>query len=137
MMPLYGYRCSVCGRSFSEWRPMAESGEPASCLCGANATRTISAPRILSDLPGYSCPVSGSWVEGRAAHEENLRKTGCRILEAGEREDLTRSKQAAEDAFDREIEATVEKEFDAMPSEKREKLGAELLAGVDCAVERL
>lgn len=136
-MPLYNYNCG-CGKCFSAWAPMAESASPALCpRCNQLAPRGVSAPRISSDYAGYTCPVSGKWIEGRAAHEENLRRTGCRILEPGETES-SKATRAREDAdLDRSVEETVEKLFDAMPSDKRERLGAELESGVTATVERL
>lgn len=41
-------------------------------------------PQISGDYEIYDCPVTGNPVEGRAAHRENLKRTGCRILEKGE-----------------------------------------------------
>ena len=43
-------------------------------------------PYVSSDYSAYSCPITGEVVEGRAAHRENLKKHGCRIVEKGERE---------------------------------------------------
>lgn len=82
-----------------------ESGEevkiperPASWYTGKTA-------QILRDIDGYTCPVSGKWIEGRAAHRENLKRTGCRIFEPGEREHYIKEKP-------REIERHAEKAAD-------------------------
>ena len=48
---------------------------------------TLTSPRIVSDYAPYECPVTGKIIEGRAAHEENLKRTNCRLLEPGEKED--------------------------------------------------
>lgn len=45
-----------------------------------------SAAQISEDYKGYTCPITGDWVEGRRAHRENLKKHGCRVFEKGERE---------------------------------------------------
>lgn len=37
-MPMYEYRCRSCGDTFTESRPMAESGEPAFCPDGHDDT---------------------------------------------------------------------------------------------------
>lgn len=52
---------------------------------------------VSSDYKGYTCPVSGKWIEGRAAHRENLKRTGCRILEKGEREQNERNRRESEE----------------------------------------
>ena len=65
----------------------------------------------------------------RREHRENLRQQGCRVLETGEKEAAAAFRKRADDEFDAKVEATVEKEIEAMPSEKREKLYAEMTRG--------
>lgn len=36
----------------------------------------------MPDTPGYASPIDGSWVEGRAARREDLKRNGCE--EAGD-----------------------------------------------------
>lgn len=48
-------------------------------------------PMIARDYEAYECPVTGQMIEGRAAHKENLKKTGCRLLEKGEFEDVKKN----------------------------------------------
>ena len=98
--------------------------------------RQISAPRVIGDYAGYSCPVSGRWIEGRRAHEENLKRTGSRVLETGEHEANQRARKDQEAAFDREVDATVERFVDSLPSGKQEQLATEFSHGVDASVER-
>jgi hypothetical protein len=70
-------------------------------------------------------------------HEENLKLHNCRVLETGEKEMLNERRGQAEEAFDKKIEETVEREFDKMPSAKKEQLANELVNGkLDVAVER-
>lgn len=42
----------------------------------------VCAPRITPDTPGYHSPITGEWIEGRAARREDLKKHGC--VEAGD-----------------------------------------------------
>lgn len=44
------------------------------------------APAIWDDLPGYTSPVTGQWVEGRRARREDLVRTGSRPYEGFEQE---------------------------------------------------
>lgn len=117
---------------------MAESGAGKECLeCGQLAPRAISAPRIVSDYEGYQCPVTDKWIEGRAAHEENLKRTGSRILEPGEQAEASRRRQYDEQQFECSVEETAERAVTALPSEKREKLYNELtIGGLDATVTR-
>lgn len=48
---------------------------------------------VSSDYEAYDCPVTGKMIEGRAAHRENLKRTGCRILEKGEGRDAERTRK--------------------------------------------
>lgn len=46
-MPLYSYKCSVCGHAFDMMAPMAEYQDPKPCeKCGEEATR------VLGGMPG-------------------------------------------------------------------------------------
>ena len=46
---------------------------------------------ISSDYKAYECPVTGNMIEGRRAHSENLKVTGCRLHEKGEFEDVKKN----------------------------------------------
>ena len=64
---------------------------------------------ISSDYEGYECPVTGKWVEGRKAHRDNLKRTGCRLLEPGEKEDVQKNgKKRREAAIDKAVDRAVE-----------------------------
>lgn len=49
-----------------------------------DSNQPITAPRITSDYGAYSSPVGSGVVEGRAAHREDLKRSGCRVMEKGE-----------------------------------------------------
>jgi putative FmdB family regulatory protein len=135
-MPLYNYECPNHGR-ISGWAPMSESAEPAQCpTCGVPAPRALSRPRVVSDYEGYECPVTGSWIEGRAAHEENLKRTGCRILETGEVSDMERRRARADSLFEAGIDETVERTYDGLSSDQKETLANEVASGVTATVTR-
>lgn len=38
---------------------------------------TVSAPNIQSDYEGYQSPVTGDWIEGKAARNEDLKRHNC------------------------------------------------------------
>ena len=135
-MPTYSYRCK-CGEQFDRVLPLSRFDEPQLCSCGAEAVRIIVAPAVIGDYPGYSCPVTGKWIEGRKAHQENLGRTGCRVYEPGETEAAQRRRQEFEDAYDRAVESTVEELVMAMPPEKQQRLEAELTSGVDTEFTRI
>ena len=135
-MPLYDYKCQ-CGERFRRFLRLREYREPQTCPhCGETAEKVLSAPMVRPDYAGYECPVTGKWVEGRRAHEENLKRTGCRVYEPGETQAFQARKAAENEAFEEKIADSVAREVEALPSAKREQLGRELESGLDVSFER-
>jgi putative FmdB family regulatory protein len=68
-MPLYNYVCRNC-REFTQWRPMSEARQPASCPnCGRAAPRAVSAPRLAIMDSGKR---NAHAIEERSAHEPGV-----------------------------------------------------------------
>lgn len=119
------------------FKPLATLNREELCeTCQAPMERQLSAPAIVADYAGYSCPITGKWIEGRRAHEENLKRHGCRVLETGETEQVSRNRQAEEAKLERGVEDTVEQFYEALPTESREQLAVAVQSGLDVAVER-
>lgn len=136
-MPMYSYKCPTCARRWDIFKPLAELNRVELCgNCNFAMNRQVVAPMVRGDYAGYKCPITGSWVEGRRAHEENLRKHGCRVLESGETEAVKRNRAASEAALDASVEATVEEFFETLPTEKKERLAAEVESGADTVLTR-
>tara|TARA_R110000772_G_scaffold194124_1_gene304915 strand:+ start:1129 stop:1476 length:348 start_codon:yes stop_codon:yes gene_type:complete len=74
-------------------------------------------PRVVGDYEAYDCPVSGKIIEGRKAHEENLRATGCRLLEPGEKEDNARTASRNAAAQDMKRDAAIDSIVDSVANE--------------------
>lgn len=55
----------------------------------ANGLRVM----VSSDYEAYECPKTGRMIEGRAAHRENLKRTGCRVYEAGETREILETRE--------------------------------------------
>lgn len=136
-MPLYDIQCTSGHRSERHIK-LANFSDPIFCDCGAVASRCISVPRYIGVGIDYSydCPITGEHITSKYAHEENLKKHGCRVLETNEAEYNQRRRAAEEAAFERGIEATVERAVENMPGEKREALAKELSVS-DVTVERI
>lgn len=134
-MPLYGYRCQ-CGCIFDRIVPLARYDEPQLCSCGKVAEKQLSAPAIRGDYAGYTCPITGNWIEGRRQHEENLARHGCRVLEPGETQQARASAARAEEALLESVAETAAATVESLPAAKREQLGRELSNGADITVER-
>lgn len=135
-MPLYDFRCEA-GHTFERHVKLAHFDDLQLCACESPAKRVISAPLFTVDHTGYDCPVTGKWVGSKSEHRDNLKRTGCRVLESGETEATVRRRVAEEAEFDRKIEDTVEKEIESYSSAKKEQLHNELVNGkLDLSVER-
>lgn len=109
-MPCYDFHCE-CGNScISVVRKVAERNDPLECpVCGDGMRRQeIYRPMVAPDYEGYQSPATGKWVEGRKAHQDDLRRSGCRILEPGETESFIKNKKSREEDFGRRVEAIVE-----------------------------
>lgn len=136
-MPTYVYRCPE-NHQFERILPLARFNEVQYCpICQATASRVIVAPAVLGDYPGYQCPVSGQWIEGRKAHNENLARTGCRVLEPGETAQASRRAASVDQELEAKIDQTVMELVTALPPEKKVQLEQELTRGVSAEVTRL
>lgn len=136
-MPLYTYKCP-CEHKFTRFSTIRDYQKQVECeKCHQLAERFIdAAPAVKGDYPGYSCPITGDWIEGRRAHEENLAKHGCRVLETGETERAIAVNKQREAAFEASVEATAEAEIAKMDSATLEALACGLDHGLDVEVSR-
>lgn len=136
-MPIYSYKCPSCGLKFDRFLPLKDYQSLQECEeCGELTVKQIVAPAILTDYEGYSCPITGQWVEGRRQHEENLKRHGCRVLESGEKQETDARRKRADEDFDRKIEETAEQFIAGLPPRKLEKLASEMEAGLTATVIR-
>lgn len=134
---MYSYRCAGCGASQDVFKSIKDLDLPEPCgRCETSMTRVLCAPMIRPDYPGYNCPITGDWIEGKRAHQENLKKHGCRVYEPGETEQANASLAASDAALDAAVEATVEEFIEKLPTRKREQLAVELENGADFGVVR-
>jgi hypothetical protein len=107
-MPVYEYLCPN-GHIFERLLPVSQYLEKQFCSCGDAGQKVIlHAPKVFGDYPGYVSPASGQWVEGRRARQEDLKRTGCRPYEDGERERAMKIQQEEEVALDRKVDQIVE-----------------------------
>lgn len=71
-------------------------------------------PMIARDYEAYECPVTGKLIDGRVAHNENLKRTGCRILEKGEQQEV---KKYGKKRLEEKIDAAIDKSIEAVAKE--------------------
>ncbi len=136
-MPVYLYSCATCGRRYDIVKSIAQLDRVESCQnCGASMNRQVTAPAVRGDYAGYNCPVTGAWIEGRRAHEENLKKHGCRVLEPGETQRAVAAAKRNDEEFFERVAETAAAEVAALPADKLERLQSEISHGLDVQVER-
>lgn len=134
-MPLHDFRCPDGHTIECYVDHGVQSIECPRCKSVADKV-FLAAPMVHGDLPGYHSPVDGKWVEGRRAREEDLKRSGSRPYEAGERQEYERRKASEEAAFDKSVEETINAEIAAMPARKQELLEQEVRAGASIEVTR-
>jgi hypothetical protein len=74
-------------------------------------------PMISGDYQAYECPVTGKTIDGRRAHEDNLKTTNCRILETGEKEANTRNAAIEAKAEDKRRDAAIDGIVDSVAND--------------------
>jgi putative FmdB family regulatory protein len=137
-MPLHDYECRSCGHVEERFVKLADMHWTQFCSnCFVAMKRLMPAPRIQMDYQGYNCPITGKWVEGRRAHEENLRKHNCRILESGEHEANLRRREQEAEALENRIAESAAMEVASWPAEKQSKLIEEVGNGLDLTYQRM
>ena len=136
-MPIYTYSCRGCGERFEKYLPMALCSTLVIHECAGVGQKIFLPPMVRGDLPGYESPIDGRWIEGRRARHEDLRRSGCRPYEDGEKEYHERNRVRENAKLDARIDESVERQFAAMPSRKKELLEQEILSGATTVVQRL
>jgi hypothetical protein len=64
---------------------------------------------VSSDYEPYVSPASGKLVSGRRERIEDLKRTGCRPYDLGEKEAWLKRKGDRQAAFDKVVETVTEK----------------------------
>lgn len=135
-MPLYEYKCAN-GHTQDIFLPMSEYLTPQVCRsCGEPTIKQLSTPAVRGDYQSYRCPITNEWVEGRRAHEENLRRHNCRLLEPGEREQAVSRRQFSDDALSRSIDRSLEQTLSSWSGDKIAQLCNEAADGAQAIITR-
>lgn len=102
-MPIYSYKCPSCRKVMDAFRPYEERerGEPC---CGVEATRIFTPPFVQGDLTPFESPGTGKWITSRNELREDLARSGCHLMEAGEDKRIARKAVEAKQEFQKENE---------------------------------
>lgn len=122
-MPMYTTACAECGRKQTIFRHVANRDHDLP-QCHGTMARIVEAPAVQADLPGYTSPIDGKWVEGRRARTEDLKRSNCRPWEGmdTERKEAVKRADAADAEFGKKIEAGVAEVYNGMSAESQRAL---------------
>lgn len=134
---LYEFSCPN-GHHFERTLAVADYQTPQRCDCGADGRRIISIPRLVTASAdvSYDSPIDGRAITSRAARRDDMARHGCQEYDPEMKKDAARFRERSEAAVEARMDETIERQIDAMPGRKREKLENELKSGADIAVER-
>ncbi|PXX41091.1 putative FmdB family regulatory protein [Burkholderia pyrrocinia] len=129
-MPLYTFRCPQCKRTETGFRKIADRDHLPVCECAGEdrgifpMARIVEAPAVQTDLPGYTSPIDGRWIEGRRARTEDLKRNGCRPWEGmeTERKEAIKRAEAADAEFGKKIESGIAEVYNGMSTDSQRAL---------------
>jgi len=125
-MPIYGAICPKCNHYETIYRHIAQRDDTP-MHCGEKMQRVVEAPSVQVDIGGYTSPIDGRWIEGKAARREDLRRNNCRPwegMESEKKEAMKRAEVASKD-YEKGVEAAVYNTFNNMSAEKQRALSQE------------
>lgn len=123
-MPMYTTQCAECKRTQTIFRHVATRDAELPVCHGAEMKRIVEAPAVQADLPGYTSPIDGRWVEGRVARTEDLKRNNCRPWEGmdTERKEAIKRADAADAEFGKKIESGIAEVYNGMSAESQRAL---------------
>lgn len=110
-------------------RSVAERDNAPEC-CLVAMRRVLTVPMAYVREINYTAPTTGRPITNLQEHREELARTDTVVYEPGIKQDQERNERRREEALERKVGETVDREIAAMPARKREKLTAELQGGM-------
>lgn len=143
-MPVYLYQCDRTKQRFDRITRVCDHSNIVECKCGAQAGQIITAPIVIipahmraDATSGYESPIDGRKITNQHQRREDLARNDCVEYEPGMRQDVDRRVIEDEKLLDKMVDETIDREIATMPAIKREKLSAEMTAGVSAETMRL
>ena len=129
-MPIYVQKCENGHENYDE---------PQTCQCGAPARRKIVATMISCDMQPwdyYESPVSGKPITSYKQRRDDMARHDCVDYDPGMKDVQKKRIKSADEALEKKMDETIDKEWEKMPSNKKEKLANELTSGAEIELER-
>lgn len=108
-----------------KWRQSVDRGE----------TRSQMMTIIRPDF-GYESPTTGNVITSEKARREDLARSECIEYDPEMKTDQKRRIEAEDAKLERDMDATVDKMIDTLPSDKRARLENEMASGLDVEISR-
>lgn len=125
-MPMYGCICPKCGKYETIYRSIA-GRDDTPVHCGEKMSRIVEAPAVQVDIGGYTSPIDGRWIEGKAARREDLKRNNCRPWEGmeSEKKEAIKRAAAADKDYEKGVEAAVYNTYNNMSAEKQRAINSQ------------
>ena len=143
-MPRYLYQCQNSKERFDRITRIIDHQSVVTCECGAIARQVITVPRVIipshmsaTGLSSYHSPIDGRLISTQQQRREDMARNDCVEYDPGMRQDVDRRVIADEIALDKAVDDTFDREIASMPAIKRERLDAEMSAGIVAEVARI
>lgn len=114
------------------------------CECGKDAQQVITVPMLVipahmsaTGTHAYESPVTGDIITTQKQRLEDMARSGCVEYDPGMRQDVDRRVIEQEKALDKSVDETIDRAIAELPAVKREKLDAEMSAGLTAEAVRL
>lgn len=108
-----------------KWRLSVDAGE----------TKSQSMVIVRSDM-AYESPTTGHVITNDKARRNDLASSGCIEYDPEMKTDQKRRIEAEDAKLDRQMDETVDKMIDTLPSDKRARLENEMASGLDVEISR-
>lgn len=136
-MPLHDWRCEG-GHTYEQFIERDKLHVQQFCQCGAAATRVFLTPPMTFVQPDicYESPIDGRAITSMAQRREDLARSDCVPYDPELKKDHVRKLKEQDEALELSVDRTVDEEIAKMPARKKEKLAAEMQAGLTAEVVR-
>lgn len=123
-MPIYEAMCDACGKGEDYYAPVSERHMTPWCCGNAMRKVILNASMIQGDLPSYTSPINGKWIDGRKARKEDLKRAGCRPWEglSEEKKEAAKQNKYAAERLDASLTKAATEAFHQLPPSKRDIL---------------
>ena len=136
-MPLHDWKC-LDGHAFERFIERDALDAPQHCDCGSLAERVFLKFPMSWVSPDicYDSPIDGRAITSMAQRRDDLARSDCVPYDPEMKKDHLRKLKEQDEALERSVDRTVDEEIAKMPIRKKDKLAAEMEAGLTAELVR-